>query len=284
MNCKHDKNSNKCQKHKFQIKWHYYTNYYIILFYIDKTFQIIIINNIIFVNLWKKALTDSLVPAAVTAVHVVIVHGRMARGGHGLSKVLPCSTFLCPVGRPPLKWLYWPFQWWPDLQGRRPVADSYPFGHPTPHAYGCHSLPGWQADYVSLICMRNTHLTLWVFCQGKSSQGKGLTLGSLKWPGLRRDGGITAKPKWSQIQYGCQTIPMFSNVWVLIPRNHFSHIPSNLRFMCSHTSYHLPQLLGHSKCMSHDANFESLRKLVFIFEFHKYWWSTNLRLSSSVPR
>jgi hypothetical protein len=55
---------------------------------------------------------------------------RMARGGYGLPKVstgtampYPCT----PCGRAIPE---------TALQGERPVAVFYPFGHPTPYAYG----------------------------------------------------------------------------------------------------------------------------------------------------
>jgi hypothetical protein len=56
---------------------------------------------------------------------MVSAHGHMARGGHGLLKVLTVpampapSTVVSGVAHP---------------QGRRPVTFSYPFAHPTPYA------------------------------------------------------------------------------------------------------------------------------------------------------
>jgi hypothetical protein len=75
----------------------------------------------------------------------------MARDGHGLPKVspgLPYLTLLYPVGRPPLVHSCEPpLEWsgearggqgWPAHRtgGRQPAAVFYPFGHPTPYAYG----------------------------------------------------------------------------------------------------------------------------------------------------
>jgi hypothetical protein len=42
-------------------------------------------------------------------------HGRLTRGGHGLPRVSPGPFYA--------------------LQGGRPAAGFYPFGHPTPYAY-----------------------------------------------------------------------------------------------------------------------------------------------------
>jgi hypothetical protein len=70
---------------------------------------------------------------------VNLEHGRMARGGHGLPKVslgparhalhfyALCSGLLCN-GLMAVSGVA-------HLQGRRPAAVFYPFGHPTPYAY-----------------------------------------------------------------------------------------------------------------------------------------------------
>jgi hypothetical protein len=52
----------------------------------------------------------------------------MARGGHGLPKVLLGPAMpnpLMPCGRPALRW----------LQGKQPAAVFYPLGHATPYAF-----------------------------------------------------------------------------------------------------------------------------------------------------
>jgi hypothetical protein len=63
-------------------------------------------------------------------------HDRMARGGHGVPKVLlgptmPFPSTLC--GWPPLKLPYSHFRSG-YLQGGRPVVVFHPNGHPTPYA------------------------------------------------------------------------------------------------------------------------------------------------------
>jgi hypothetical protein len=63
-------------------------------------------------------------------------HGRMARGGHGLPKVLlghamPSSSM--PYGWPPLKWPYGHFRGGHSLGGQ-PAAVFHPLGYLTSHA------------------------------------------------------------------------------------------------------------------------------------------------------
>jgi hypothetical protein len=63
------------------------------------------------------------------------VRGRMARGGHGLPKVLLGSAMPCPLrlaGGSPLKWPHGRFRVCP--QGEWPLGVFYPFGHSTPYA------------------------------------------------------------------------------------------------------------------------------------------------------
>jgi hypothetical protein len=66
-------------------------------------------------------------------------HGRMARGGHGLPKVLLGPAMLyysMPFGQPTLKWPYGRYRGgYPH--GRRPLSVLYPLGHPTLYAYAC---------------------------------------------------------------------------------------------------------------------------------------------------
>jgi hypothetical protein len=63
---------------------------------------------------------------------------RMARGGHGLPKVLPGPAMPCsstPCGRATPETALQPFQEWPAPKGRS-AAVFYPLGDPTPYAYG----------------------------------------------------------------------------------------------------------------------------------------------------
>jgi hypothetical protein len=70
-------------------------------------------------------------------------HGRMARGDHGLPKVLhgPAMPYpSTPYRRATPETALQPFKGWPackagGLVGRWPAAVSYPFGHPMPYAY-----------------------------------------------------------------------------------------------------------------------------------------------------
>jgi YD repeat-containing protein len=82
-------------------------------------------------NKWNE-LNERLICRILEGDRKYAEHGRMARGAHGLPKVLPRPAMpylstLCQRVTP--ETALWPWQSW------RPAAVFYPFGHPTAYTY-----------------------------------------------------------------------------------------------------------------------------------------------------